>query len=152
MKKAVFPGSFDPITIGHEAIITRALPLFDEIVLAIGVNSTKQYFFPLEKRMLALKKCFEDHPKIKIEAYEGLTIDYCKKIEANYILRGLRTAADFEYERTIALMNQQMAPGLDTVFLISEPKHSAISSTVVREILKNKGDVSEFVPKNFPLL
>jgi len=149
MKRAVFPGSFDPITVGHEAIINRALPLFDEIILAIGVNSNKNYFFTLEERISTLKNCFKNEPKISVSSYQGLTIEYCKSISADHILRGLRTAADFEFERTIALMNKKMAPELDTVFLISEPEHSAISSTVVREILKNGGDISEFVPANF---
>lgn len=151
MKMAVFPGSFDPITVGHEAIINRALPLFDEIVLAIGVNSNKKYFFALEERMSILENCFKDQPKITITSYEGLTIEYCKTIGASHILRGLRTAADFDFERTIALMNKKMAPELETVFLISEPEHSAISSTVVRDILKNGGDISQFVPANFPI-
>ncbi|MAZ37629.1 pantetheine-phosphate adenylyltransferase [Salibacteraceae bacterium] len=150
MKRAVFPGSFDPITIGHEAIINRALPLFDEIVLAIGVNSNKSYFFTLEERISVLEKCFEGQPKISIASYSGLTTEYCKTIKASHILRGLRTAADFEFERTIALMNKKMAPELETIFLISEPEHSAISSTVVRDILKNGGDISDFVPTNFP--
>lgn len=150
MKRAVFPGSFDPITVGHEAIINRALPLFDEIVLAIGVNSNKKYFFTLEKRISILKDCFKYQSKITIASYEGLTIEYCKTIGASHILRGLRTAADFDFERTIALMNKKMAPELETVFLISEPEHSAISSTVVRDILKNGGDISQFVPANFP--
>ena len=150
MKRAVFPGSFDPITVGHEAIINRALPLFDEIVLAIGVNSNKKYFFTLEERISILEDCFKYQPKITIASYEGLTIEYCKTIGASHILRGLRTAADFDFERTIALMNKKMAPELETVFLISEPEHSAISSTVVRDILKNGGDISQFVPANFP--
>lgn len=151
MKRAVFPGSFDPITIGHEAIITRALPLFDEIVLAIGVNSSKKYFFTLEERKQALKRCFSDYPKVKIETYTGLTIDFCKSIQADFLLRGLRTSADFEFERTIALMNKKLAPTLETIFLISEPEHSAISSTVVRDVLKNNGDISPFVPKHFKI-
>lgn len=150
MKRAVFPGSFDPITVGHEAIINRALPLFDQIVLAIGVNTNKKYLFTLEERISALKKCFQHQPKIIVKSYQGLTIEYCKEVGATHILRGLRTAADFEFERTIALMNKKMAPELDTIFLISEPEHSAISSTVVRDILRNGGNITPFVPENFP--
>jgi pantetheine-phosphate adenylyltransferase len=151
MKIAVFPGSFDPITVGHEAIINRALPLFDKIILAIGVNSAKSHMFSLDQRLNALKVCFEHEPKVEIDHYEGLTIDYCNSINAQYLLRGLRVAIDFEYERNIALMNREMNPDVETVFLISEPRYSAITSTVVRDILKNKGDISRFVPSNFPL-
>lgn len=151
MRIAVFPGSFDPITVGHEAIVNRALPLFDKIVLAIGVNSKKQHMFTLEERVSALEKCFENEPKVVVDNYQGLTVDYCKKIGAQYLLRGLRVAIDFEYERNIALMNREMNPDVETIFLISEPKHSAITSTVVRDILKNNGDIKRFVPEKFPL-
>lgn len=153
MKKiAVFPGSFDPITIGHESVIRRALPLFDKIIVAIGINSEKKYFFPLEKRINWIKELFEDEPKIEVDYYTGLTIEYCKKIGANYLLRGLRTSADFEYERIIAQMNKSMYPELDTVFLLTLPEHSHISSTIVREIIINGGNPEKFVPSKIKIL
>ncbi|MGB0390113.1 MAG: pantetheine-phosphate adenylyltransferase [Salibacteraceae bacterium] len=151
MKIAVFPGSFDPITVGHESIIKRALPLFDKIILAIGVNSSKQYMFSLEERIESLNTCFANENKIEVDHYEGLTVEYCNKTNANYILRGLRTGMDFEYERNIALMNLEMDSNIETIFLISEPKYSAMSSTVVRDILRNNGDIKRFVPKSFKL-
>lgn len=151
MKIAVFPGSFDPITVGHESIILRSLKLFDKVILAIGVNSQKNYMFSLDQRKSSLKRCFSDYPQIEITDYSGLTVDYCKKINANFIIRGLRVAADFEFERNIALMNKELAPEIETLFLISEPKHSALSSTVVRDIYRNGGDISKFVPNGFQL-
>lgn len=152
MKIAVFPGSFDPITLGHVSIIKRALPLFDKIILAIGVNSSKNYMFNLQERKESLIHCFENEPSIIIDTYDGLTVDYCKKMKANYILRGLRVSADFEFERNIALMNQAMQPSIETVFLISEPKYSAITSTIVRDIIRNKGNVKQFVPSGLGLV
>lgn len=151
MKKAVFPGSFDPITKGHESIVRRAATLFDEIVIAIGINSTKEYYFPIEKRIEWLNKVFANEPKVRIEQYEGLTIDFCKKINAKYILRGLRTSADFEFERGIAQMNKAMMHEIETVFILTTPEFSAINSTIVRDILKNGGDASQFVPKEVDL-
>lgn len=152
MKKiAVFPGSFDPYTIGHHAIVSRALPLFDEIILAIGVNSSKNYFFTLEKRKKSMELLYQNQPKITVKNYTGLTINFCKEQGANYILRGLRTSADFEFERTIANMNHEMNKDVETVFFIAEPKYSGISSTVVREILKYQGDVSIFLPENYSI-
>jgi len=147
MKVAVFPGSFDPITRGHESIIKRALPLFDEIVIGIGFNTNKHYYFSQERRERFIKNVFENEPKIKVMSYHGLTIDFCKEIGATYILRGLRTSADYEFERAIAQMNQSMAPGIETVFLVSDPSLSHISSTIVRDILLYNGDVSRFVPE-----
>ena len=143
----VFPGSFDPITIGHEDIILRALPLFDKLIIAIGYNSTKTYENPPENRKSQIEKVFINQPKIEVIIYEGLTVDFCKKQNANYILRGIRTAADFEFERNIGLMNLEMAPNLESIFLISRPEFSALSSTVVRDIKRNGGDISKFVPK-----
>jgi pantetheine-phosphate adenylyltransferase len=150
-KIAVFPGSFDPITKGHESIIRRALPLFDELVVAIGVNSTKTTYFTLEKRVAWIKKVFKDEPKIKVADYSSLTIDFCRKIKAKYIVRGLRISADFEFERGIAQMNRAMEPGIETIFIITTPELSAINSTIIRDILKNGGDASQFVPAGINL-
>ena len=152
MKKAIFPGSFDPITNGHIDIIQRAIPLFDEIVIAIGVNSNKKYMFSLEERKSFIEKTFEGETKVTVKTYEGLTVNFCERINANFILRGLRNPADFEFERNIALMNQAMQPSIETVFLISEPKYSAITSTVVRDIIRNKGNVKQFVPSDLGLV
>jgi pantetheine-phosphate adenylyltransferase len=145
-KTALFPGSFDPLTVGHVDIIKRGLPLFDEIIVAIGFNSEKKYFFPLDKREAFIRGVFEGEPKIRVMTYSGLTVDFCRKAGAGYMIRGLRTSADFEFERAIAQMNRSMAPEVETVFLVSDPALSHISSTIVREILNYKGDVSAFVP------
>lgn len=148
MKKiAVFPGSFDPITKGHSDIVERALPLFDEIIIAIGTNSQKQALFPLEQRMKWINETFKGERKIKVESYEGLTVNFCEKKKANYLLRGIRSAADFEYEKTIAHLNHDMLPQLETILILSRPELSSISSTIVREIIRGKGKVGKFVPK-----
>ncbi|MEO8211403.1 MAG: pantetheine-phosphate adenylyltransferase [bacterium] len=144
---AVFPGSFDPITKGHENIVHRGLPLFDEIIVAIGYNSNKNYFFSQERREHFIRKVFEGEPKIKVQRYSGLTVNFCKEIGAKFILRGLRTSADYEFERAIAQMNHAMAPEVDTIFIVSEPSLSHISSTIVRDILLYQGDITSFVPK-----
>jgi len=143
---AVFPGSFDPITKGHESIIRRALPLFDEIIVAIGANTQKKHYFTLEKREEFIKNVFAGEPKIKVMTYDGLTVTFCQKVGAQYILRGLRTSADYDFERAIAQMNHTMAHGIESIFLVSEPSLSHISSTIVRDILIHKGDISPFVP------
>lgn len=145
-KIAVFPGSFDPLTLGHESIIQRALPLFDKIIVAIGVNSTKEGYFSLEKRTQWIEKVFKGEKKVQVKTYKGLTIDFCKSVGANYILRGLRTSADFEFERVIAQMNRAMDENIETVFILSTPELSAITSTVVRDIIRNSGDASQFIP------
>jgi pantetheine-phosphate adenylyltransferase len=146
MKICVFPGSFDPITTGHIDLVQRALPLFDQIIIAIGINSNKKYLFSLEKRTEWIKKCFADEPKVIVTSYENLTADFCKKVEARYLLRGLRNASDFDYEKTISQINNIIGDGVETVFLISQPNLSHVSSTIVREIIKGGADVSPFVP------
>jgi pantetheine-phosphate adenylyltransferase len=148
MKKiALFPGSFDPITVAHIDILKRALPLFDEVVVGIGLNNTKQGFISNAKKEEMLQLVFQHEPKIKVATYEGLTVEYCKQIGAQYMIRGIRSASDFEYEKAISQMNQSMHPDIESVFIISRPGYSAISSTIVRDILRNGGDISQFVPK-----
>lgn len=148
MKKiAIFPGSFDPFTIGHEAIVNRALPLFDKIIIAVGVNSQKSGLFSVEDRIRMITKVFSSEQKVEIDTFSGLTVDFCHKKGATYILRGLRTAADFEYERAMGQMNKKMAPDIDTVFLLTSTEHTPINSTIVRDIIMMGGDASMFVPK-----
>ena len=147
MKIALFPGSFDPITIAHVDILNRALPLFDKIVIGIGLNSSKQNFLSADQREEMVKTIFEGNVKVEVQMYEGLTVDFCRKINAKYMVRGIRSASDFEYERAIAQINQTMMPEVETILLLSKPEYSAISSTIVRDILRNNGDVSPFVPK-----
>jgi pantetheine-phosphate adenylyltransferase len=148
MKKiALFPGSFDPFTVGHESVVRRALPLFDKIVVAIGFNTTKSGYFPLEKRMQWIKDVFKDESKVEVTGYSKLTIDYCKDVNAKYILRGLRTSADFEYERAIGQTNRRLESGIETVFLLTESHHTFITSTIVRDVIKYGGDASSFLPK-----
>jgi pantetheine-phosphate adenylyltransferase len=150
-KTAVFPGSFDPITVGHVDIVRRALPLFDKVVIAIGTNSVKNSLFTLEQREAWLKSVFANDKKIEITHFEGLTAHFCKEIDAKYLIRGLRNASDFDYEKTISQLNDIIGDGLETVFLISRPAFSHISSTIVREIIKGKGDASTFLPKEVVL-
>ena len=145
MKRAIFPGSFDPITMGHVDIIRRSLPLFDELIIAIGVNSNKKYMFSLDQRKAFIEATFADEPKIKVDTYEGLTVDYCEKIEANFILRGLRNPADFEFEKTITQVNRRLS-NIETVFLLTSADTSFISSSIVREVIHFKGDYSSMVP------
>lgn len=150
-KTAVFPGSFDPFTIGHEAIVIRALSLFDEIIIAVGANALKKSYYSLETRKKMISLVFKNEPRIKVSHYEGLTVDYCKKYGINYLIRGLRTAADFEFERAIAQTNRVMAPDIESVFLLTVPEHSHINSTIVRDIIRSGGDASVFVPKAIDL-
>ena len=145
-KKVVFPGSFDPITTGHVDLVRRALALFDEIIIAIGVNSQKQTLFDLEKRKKWIEDVFKDEPRVKVDFFEGLTVHYCKKVDAKFLLRGLRNASDFDYEKTISQLNHIVGENVETVFLISKPEYSHISSTIVREIIKGKGDAKPFLP------
>ncbi|SMO65814.1 pantetheine-phosphate adenylyltransferase [Solitalea koreensis] len=146
MKIALFPGSFDPITIAHVDIVKRASPLFDKVIIGIGLNSSKPSFLSPENREHILQAVYANNPKIEIKTYEGLTVDFCKELGAQYMIRGIRSVADFEYERAIAQINQVMKPEIETIFILSKPEYSAISSTIVRDILRNKGNVSPFVP------
>lgn len=146
MKKAVFCGSFDPITKGHEDIVLRALSLFDEIVVAVGVNNEKKYCFSLEQRLQWIKDTFAEYPKVKVTCYEGLTVDFCKENNAAFIIRGLRGSADLEYETTIAEANKKINPDIETIFFPTEPSLRCVSSTVVRDLLKHNCPVDEFVP------
>ena len=145
-KIAVFPGSFDPITTGHVDLVKRALLVFDNVVVAIGVNSQKKYLFDLEQRIHWIEAVFADEPRIKVGHFQGLTVNYCREIGSNFLLRGLRNASDFDYEKTISQLNTIIGDGVETLFLISQPAFSHVSSTIVREIIKGKGDVSQFVP------
>ncbi|MCX6226813.1 MAG: pantetheine-phosphate adenylyltransferase [Bacteroidia bacterium] len=145
-KIAVFPGSFDPFTKGHENVITRALPLFDKIYIAIGHNSEKKSFFTLDQRLRMIGKFYQEEPRIVMDYYEGLTVDYCKKVGAQYLLRGLRTSADFEFERSIAQINRKMNPEVETVFILAVPEFAPVNSTIIREILRYGGDASQFLP------
>jgi pantetheine-phosphate adenylyltransferase len=153
MKKrvAIFPGSFDPITIGHEDILKRVLPLFDEIIVAIGKNSSKQNYFELDQRKKWVEQVFKDLPNVRVETYTGLTVQYCKKVNASFIVRGLRTSADFEFEKAIAQNNKMMVPEVETIFILPVPELSAINSTIVRDIIRNGGDATRFVPKGINL-
>ena len=144
---AVFPGSFDPFTIGHESIVKRALPLFDKIYIGIGYNNTKKGYFDLNKRKSWIKKIFENEPKISVDHFTGLTVDFCKIVNAKYILRGLRTSSDFEYERAIGQLNKSLNKGIETIFMLTKPEHTFISSTMVRDLIINGGDASKFLPE-----
>tara|TARA_B100000795_G_scaffold262594_1_gene240692 strand:+ start:90 stop:548 length:459 start_codon:yes stop_codon:yes gene_type:complete len=148
---AIFPGSFDPITKGHEDIVRRAIPLFDEIIVAIGINSSKNYMYSLEQRLQWIKATFSNCNSIKVIRYEGLTIDVCKKHQVKFILRGLRNSKDYEYETSIAMMNQAMAMDIETVYLNTQPESAAISSTIVRDIIKNQGNAQPFLASGVQL-
>lgn len=147
MKRAIFPGSFDPITLGHYDIIKRGVTLFDEVIVAIGVNASKKYMFSLEERINFIKKSFKDEPKITVVSYKGLTVDFCQKNDVKFILRGLRNPADFEFEKAIAHTNRDLAP-IETVFLLTAAKTSYISSSIVRDVIRNNGDYTKLVPKS----
>lgn len=145
MRVAVFPGSFDPLTKGHEEIIRKALPLFDKIYVAIGENSNKKYCFPLEKRQQWIQQVFANEPKIEVVVYEGLTVDFCRKVKAGFILRGLRNPLDFQYEKDIAEANRRLAPEVETLFLLSSPELAHVSSSLVRELYHHQGNYSDYV-------
>ncbi|CAI8303191.1 MAG: Phosphopantetheine adenylyltransferase [Bacteroidota bacterium] len=145
MKRALFPGSFDPFTVGHLDIVERGIKIFDEIVVGIGINSEKKYMFSLEERLAFIKACFEHESRVRVETYEGLTINFCQEIEADFILRGVRNNGDFEFEKAIARTNRHMSE-IETVFLLTSAETSYISSSIVREIIRNNGDYSTFIP------
>ncbi|GFZ79367.1 phosphopantetheine adenylyltransferase [Aquaticitalea lipolytica] len=147
MKRALFPGSFDPITLGHYDIIKRGIHLFDEVVVAIGINADKNYMFSLKERQQFIEEAFKDEPKVKVVTYEGLTIDFCKKIDAQFILRGLRNPADFEFEKAIAHTNRKLSK-IETVFLLTAARTSYISSSIVRDVIRNNGDYTVLVPES----
>ena len=147
MKKAVFPGSFDPITLGHVDIISRSLPLFDEIIIAIGINAKKKYMFSIDERKKFIQNAFFAEQKITVETYSGLTVNYCKEVKADFIVRGLRNPADFEFEKAIAQTNRKLS-GIETVFLLTSAETSYISSSIVRDIVKNGGDPTSLIPKS----
>lgn len=146
MKRAVFPGSFDPITIGHKYIAEKALEIFDELVIAIGYNSQKKGFFSVDKRINWIKQTFKNDSRISVNLYEGLTIDFCKKVDAKFIVRGLRTSLDFEYERMIAQNNKLIDESIETIFILTKPEFTAINSTIIRDIYQHKGNIKRFVP------
>jgi len=148
---ALFPGSFDPITLGHVSVVRRALPLFDEIIIAIGINSEKQYMFSLEQRKTWIESVFNDDKKVSVQTYQGLTVDFCKRAGARFILRGLRTSADFEFERSIGQINHKISSGIETVFLLTEAKFTPISSSIVRDVYRHGGDISSMVPREVKL-
>lgn len=145
MKRAIFPGSFDPITLGHSDIIERGIHLFDEIIIAIGSNAEKKYMFSEEQRKTFIEKAFKGEKKVKVDIYSGLTIDYCQKVNAQFILRGLRNPADFEFEKAIAHTNRKLS-GIETVFLLTSSGKSYISSSIVRDVIRNGGDYTSLVP------
>ena len=149
---AIFPGSFDPITRGHENIVIRALPLFDKIIIAIGSNQDKKNYFTVKERTGFIQKVFANYPQVTTDTYNGLTVNYCRDVGAQYILRGLRTSADFEFERSIAQINKQLYPAIETVFLLTMPEYTAINSSVVRDILRHDGDASLFIPDGLSLV
>ncbi len=145
-KRALFPGTFDPFTIGHQSLVTRGLQLVDEIVIAIGINDRKQTYFSLEKRLEAIRLLYDGNPNVQIEAYNSLTVDYANEVNCQFILRGIRTVNDYEYEKSIADVNRKLS-GIDTFILFTEPEHTHISSSIVRELLSYGKDISLFVPK-----
>ena len=148
---AVFPGSFDPFTIGHEGIVRRSLNLFDEVIIAVGANALKKSYYSLETRKKMISRVFADEPRIKVDHYEGLTVDYCTKNGAKYILRGLRTSADFEFERGVAQVNLKLEADIETVFLLALPEYVMVTSSIVREVHKHGGNIDQFIPEQITI-
>ncbi len=147
----LFPGTFDPITNGHVDVIKRSVSMFDKLVIGVGINASKQPMFSVEQRCEWIREIFKDDPRIEVTGYSGLTIDYCRKIDAHYILRGIRYISDFEYEKAIADMNRMLAPDIETIFLTCSPQYSTISSTLVRDVIRNGGNINLFVPAEVKL-
>ena len=148
---AIFPGSFSPFTLGHKSVADSAIPLFDKVIIAVGINSEKNQYFSIEERMQWIESVYGDNKKIEIKRYEGLTVDFCKKEGANFILRGLRDSHDFKFEKNIAQMNKDLNPDFETIFIITPSELSHISSSIIRDVIKNGGDVSQFLPKEIDL-
>lgn len=147
MKRAIFPGTFDPFTVGHESVVLRGLSCFDEVVIGLGVHSGKQTLFSTEVRMRMIQDVFKGNDRVKVQVFDGLTVTFAKAVEANFILRGIRTSADFEYERAIAQVNKAMSD-IDSIMLLTSPEHTPVTSTIVRDIIKHGGDVSSFIPQS----
>ncbi|MDR1102628.1 MAG: pantetheine-phosphate adenylyltransferase [Tannerella sp.] len=150
MRRAIFPGTFDPFTVGHRSLVERSLRLVDEVIVSIGVNRSKQGFFPLEKRLEGVERIYEHEPRVRVMAYDSLTVDFARKVNAEFIVRGIRTINDFEYEKNIADVNRKLT-GIDTFILFAEPEYTFVSSSIVRELLSYGKDVSAFVPNEFQL-
>jgi len=150
-KIAIFPGSFDPFTVGHESIVRRSVSLFDTIIVAVGVHSGKQPLMSVASRVAMINEVFRNDATVSCASFEGLTVDFCRKVHANYMLRGIRTAADFEYERAIAQINKKMLPEVESVFLLTNPEHTPVNSTIIRDIIRNGGDASQFLPENIDI-
>jgi pantetheine-phosphate adenylyltransferase len=150
MKRALFPGTFDPFTLGHDSIVKRTLAFMDEVIIGIGINESKRCLMPVEKRIASIRKLYADEPRIKVMAYQGLTVDFAQEQEASCIVRGIRSVKDFEYEETIADVNRRLS-GIDTIFLFTEPELSSVSSSIVRELLHYGKDVSTFLPPNMEI-
>lgn len=150
MRRAIFPGTFDPFTIGHYSVVSRALTFMDEVVIGIGINENKNTYFPIERRVDMIRKFYKDEPRIKVQAYDCLTIDFAQQVDAHFIVRGIRTVKDFEYEETIADINRKLA-GIETILLFTEPELTCISSTIVRELLSFDKDISQFIPEGMEM-
>jgi pantetheine-phosphate adenylyltransferase len=146
MRIALFPGTFDPITLGHTDVINRALTLFDKLIIGIGLNANKQPMFDMDQRMAWIRKIYSEVPSLEVHTYEGLTVDYCQSVNARFILRGIRNVGDFEYEKSIADMNRNLAPSIETVFLSCSPLYASYSSSIVRDVIRNQGNYSMFLP------